>query len=230
MASTKSLLDSSIGKKLVMALTGLFLCIFLVGHLAGNLQLIIGDQQAAQEQFNAYAKFMTSNPLVKILSYLTYASILFHAFRGLMLVRQNKLARPITYNASPKSKTSHWTSRSMGVLGTLILVFIIIHMNDFWKEMHFEMQPTYKLSSGEMVKDLYSEVIEAFESPMYVLFYVLAMAAVGFHLWHGVKSAFQTLGLGQKKYVATIEKVSYGFALVIPFLFAIIPVIIYLKH
>lgn len=223
------LFDSSIGRKVTMALSGLFLCLFLVGHLVGNLQLLIPDQAAAQEQFNFYAKFMTTNPAVKILSYLTYFSILYHAFKGLMLTIQNRKARPVDYAVKKRAANSHWTSRSMGVLGTLILVFIIVHMGDFWREMHFEMQPSYQLKNGEMVKDLYSEVIEAFQNPLYVLLYVASMFAVGFHLWHGFKSAFQSLGLGQPTLAALIQKLGYGFAIIVPLLFAIIPIFILVK-
>ena len=118
------LLKSSIAKKYWMALTGLFLCLFLAGHLAGNLQLIFGDAL----QFNQYALFMTSNPAVKLLSYLTYFSILFHAVDGIMLTIQNKNARPVGYAMNNPSKNSTMASRNMAVLGTLILVFIVTHM------------------------------------------------------------------------------------------------------
>ena len=97
-----ALLKSSIAKKYWMALTGLFLCLFLAGHLAGNLQLIFGDAL----QFNQYALFMTTNPAVKLLSYLTYFSILFHAVDGIMLTIQNKKARPIAYAKSNPAANS----------------------------------------------------------------------------------------------------------------------------
>src|SRR5690606_1895556 len=101
--------------------TGLFLCVFLIGHLAGNLQLIFGDAL----QFNQYALFMTSNPAVKILSYLTYISIVFHAVDGILLTIQNRKARPIGYAKENAAANSPWASRNMAVLGTLILVFIV---------------------------------------------------------------------------------------------------------
>ena len=132
-----ALLKSSIGKKYWMALTGLFLCLFLVGHLAGNLQLIFGTDL----QFNQYAYFMTSNPAVKILSYLTYFSILFHAVDGIMLTIQNKKARPIGYVKNNAAANSTWQSRNMAVLGTLLLVFIATHMINFWAKMHFSHMP-----------------------------------------------------------------------------------------
>lgn len=129
-----ALLKSSITKKYWMALTGLFLCLFLAGHLAGNLQLIFGTSK----DFNEYALFMTTNPAVKILSYLTYASILFHAIDGFLLTIQNKKARPVGYAKTNASANSSFSSRNMAVLGTIILVFIATHMVNFWAKMHFD--------------------------------------------------------------------------------------------
>jgi succinate dehydrogenase / fumarate reductase cytochrome b subunit len=128
-----ALLKSSIVKKYWMALTGLFLCLFLAGHLAGNLQLIFGTAK----QFNEYALFMTTNPAVKLLSYLTYISILFHAIDGIALTIQNKKARPVAY-AKTDGSSSSFASRNMAVLGTIILVFIATHMVNFWAKMHFD--------------------------------------------------------------------------------------------
>jgi succinate dehydrogenase / fumarate reductase cytochrome b subunit len=121
-------------KKYWMALTGLFLCLFLAGHLAGNLQLIFSDAS----HFNQYALFMTTNPAVKLLSYLTYISILFHAVDGIMLTIQNKKARPIAYAKSNPSANSSFSSRNMALLGSAILIFIVTHMVNFWAVMHFD--------------------------------------------------------------------------------------------
>jgi succinate dehydrogenase / fumarate reductase cytochrome b subunit len=220
--ANSALLKSSLAKKYWMAFTGLFLCLFLMGHLAGNLQLLL-DPVTAREKFNAYALFMTTNPLVKILSYVTYLSILFHAIDGIMLTIQNNKARPHKYAYSDPSKSSVWSSRYMGVLGTLILVFIVVHMNDFWREMHWELTPTYRLQDGTMVKDLYIEVKEAFENLWYVLLYVGCMIPVGLHLSHGFSSAFQSLGLNHSKYNTAIKLAGTGFSIIVPALFAIIP-------
>lgn len=129
-----ALLKSSIAKKYWMALTGLFLCLFLAGHLAGNLQLIFSDAL----HFNQYALFMTTNPAVKLLSYLTYISILFHAVDGILLTYQNIKARPIGYAKTNPRANSSFSSRNMALLGTLILVFIVTHMTNFWAKMHFD--------------------------------------------------------------------------------------------
>ena len=138
-----AILKSSIAKKYWMALTGLFLCTFLIGHLLGNLQILYADAH----QFNSYALFMTSNPAVKALSYITYLSILFHAIDGAILAYQNAKARPVGYVKNNPSKNSMWSSRNMGVLGTLILVFIVTHMMSFWAVMHFDSKmPLEKMS------------------------------------------------------------------------------------
>lgn len=212
------LLSSTLGRKLIMALTGLFLISFLVIHLIGNLQLLHDDGGRA---FNLYAKFMTSNPVIKTVSYLLYTSILVHALWALLLTRQNKIARGVGYAVSNKS--SAWTSRNMGILGTIILIFIVIHMKDFWAQMHWGGIKT-QMYDGAEVKDLYAVVALAFSEAWYVALYTLCMVALAFHLWHGFSSAFQTLGLNHLKYNAVIEFVGRVIAIIIPAAFAWIPI------
>ncbi len=130
--SKSAILSSSIAKKYWMALTGLFLCLFLIGHLIGNLQLILKNEEEGKLAFNQYAYFMAHNPMIKILSYLTYLSILFHAVDGILLALQNKKARPISYTYSNPSSNTSFMARKMAVLGTVILLFIVIHMANFW--------------------------------------------------------------------------------------------------
>ena len=133
--SKSAFIKSSIAKKYWMALTGLFLCLFLVGHLIGNLQLIIKTGEEGRRAFNEYAYFMTHNPAIMVLSYLTYFSILFHAIDGIALFIQNKKARPVSYAYTKPSANSSLASRSMALLGTLVLVFIATHMSNFWWKM-----------------------------------------------------------------------------------------------
>ena len=208
-----------------MALTGLFLCSFLLIHLIGNLQLLDLSPEGGV-QFNEYAEFMTTFPPIKMVSYLLYASILFHAFDGLYLAFQNKKARPVTYAYNKPNKNSKWYARQMAVLGTLLLVFIVIHMKSFWFEMHFGQMGV----DSEGRKNLAEVTIEAFDQWWYVLFYVFSMAVLGFHLLHGFKSGFQTLGLNHAKYNKIINTVSYVFGVFIPVLFALIPVWVYLHR
>ena len=214
--------SGSIGRKLLMALTGLFLCTFLVIHLIGNLQLLKTD---GGEAFNHYAKFMTSNPLIKTVSYLLYTSILAHVVFAILLTIGNRKARPQGY--AVVNNQSSWPSRNMGILGTIVLAFIVFHMKDFWAEYHFEDLPMYTLQDGTIVKDLYLEVMNAFKSGIYVALYVVCMGAIGFHLWHGFESAFQTLGLNHKKYTPFVKTTGKAFSVLISIGFAIIPLTVY---
>jgi succinate dehydrogenase / fumarate reductase cytochrome b subunit len=269
-----ALMKSSLAKKYWMALTGLFLCLFLSGHLAGNLQLLVPDNAL---NFNKYALFMTSNPAVKLLSYLTYISILFHAIDGIFLAIQNRAARPIGYAKNNPSANSPWASRNMAVLGTVILIFIVTHMVSFWARMHFDekmplqtktitaqgqSQEFYLTTDGgylpktqvdqkmivikdrtdfydaganvkikEGYKDLYKITIEFFKQPqfglLYTLLYVLSMIVLSFHLLHGFSSAFQTMGLNHPTYTPMIKAFGKWFAIIVPLLFAIIPLYIH---
>lgn len=229
--SKSVLLTSSLAKKYWMALTGLFLCLFLVGHLVGNLQLLMPFGKEAAMQFNAYAKFMTSNPLIKIMSYLTYFSILFHAIDGFLLVAQNRKARPVKYQMYDPSKNSKPSSRYMAILGTIILIFIVTHMVNFWARMHFSDMPVMIDDNGEKMNDLYGVVLAFFRHPDYgmvaAILYAVSMAFLAFHLSHGFQSAFQSLGVNHRKYTPLIKKAGMAFSILVPLLFAIIPIYIH---
>ena len=151
--SKSVLLKSSLAKKYCMAATGLFLCLFLVGHLLGNLQLFAGGEEG-RRAFNEYAYFMAHNPAIKIMSYITYISILFHAIDGILLTIENKKARPIGYAHSNPGANSSWASRNMALLGSLILIFIVTHMAHFW----------YKAKIGDQML-LHKVTIQAPNSP-----------------------------------------------------------------
>ena len=168
MSRPSGLIKSSLAKKYWMAATGLFLCLFLVGHLAGNLQLLISDVAVAKDQFNLYAKFMTTNPVVKILSYVTYISIIFHIIDGIVLTINNRKARKTAYAYNKPSANSSWNSRFMGFLGTMILIFLVLHLNAFWAKMHWGPIDTYMLE-GESIKDLYTLTISSFQDGTIVL-------------------------------------------------------------
>ena len=217
------LLTSTLGRKLLMALTGLFLILFLVVHLIGNLQLLKDDNG---EAFNVYAKFMTSNPVIKTISYVNYACFIIHALWALFLTIGNRRARGTQSYAVIKN-SSPWTSRSMGILGTLILIFLVIHLKTFWYEMHWGGIPTVNYD-GEEVKDLYATVAMAYSSLWYVVLYVFSMLILAFHLWHGFVSSFQTLGLNHPKYNPLIAFVGKAFAIIVPALFALIPIWMFL--
>ena len=124
-----------------MALTGLFLCTFLVGHLLGNLQLILKTGEEGRRAFNEYAYFMGHNPFIELLSYVTYAAVLIHVIDGFALTIQNRKARPVRYAHNKPGANSSSASRSMAILGTLILVFLATHMANFWWKMKFSSDP-----------------------------------------------------------------------------------------
>lgn len=217
--------DSGIGKKLIMSLTGIFLILFLIIHLAGNLQLLKND---GGEAFNVYAYFMTHNPLIKFVSYGLYFFILLHALAGLWIAFQNRTAKGTKYAVSHNHNTS-WAANNMALLGTLILAFICIHMGDFWFKMKFTDQLNMVNYEGHpvAVKDLYERVATAFSVPWLVIVYVLGMIVLGFHLWHGFQSAFQTLGLNHAKYTPLVKSIGKLYSVLIPAAYAVIPLYYY---
>ena len=227
-----ALLKSSLAKKYWMAFTGLFLCLFLVGHLAGNLQLL-STGPLARDQFNEYALFMTTNPVVRILSIVTFISILFHVVDGILLTINNRRARPQGYVSFKPGTNTKWSSRNMGLLGTVILVFIVIHLINFWGEMKFGGldDTVYVTESGAEVKDLYTLTIRTFQDEemglVWALIYLVSMIAIGFHLYHGFGSGFQSLGINHPKYNTFIRRVGVAFAILVPLAFAVIPFYIY---
>jgi len=218
------LFSSSLGRKLMMALTGLFLIAFLTVHLIGNLQLLKDDGGKA---FNIYAEFMSTNPVIQTISKGNFAFILIHIVWAIILTRKNKIARPQGY-AVTSSKSSIWSSRNMGILGTIILVFLVVHLKHFWAEMHYGGIPTVNYE-GKDVRDIYTIVAYWFTVDWYVALYVFCMVGVTFHLWHGFTSAFQTLGINHMKYNPVINFVGKAFAVVVPALFAWIPISMFFK-
>lgn len=216
--------SSTIGRKLLMALTGLFLILFLVIHLIGNLQLLKDDGGRA---FNIYARFMTTNPLIKIISYVNYATILIHVIWAILLSAKNRAARG-SRGYAVSDNASHWTSRNMGILGTFILIFLIVHLRGFWYEMHWGGIDTADYD-GESYKDLFTVVDKAYSQLWYVGIYVFSMLMLAFHLYHGFGSAFQTLGLNHVKYNPVIRFIGIAFAIIVPALFALIPIAMYLN-
>jgi succinate dehydrogenase / fumarate reductase cytochrome b subunit len=205
-----------------MALTGLFLILFLAVHLIGNLQLLKND---AGHAFNVYAQFMTSNPLIKTVGYLNYLFIVVHVIWAILLTIHNRKARGEQGYAIGNASAT-WSSRNMGILGTFILIFLVFHLQGFWWRMHNG--PINLMNyDGVQVKNLYEVVDTAYTLWWYVIIYVVSMAILAFHLWHGFASAFQTLGLNHSKYNPLINFAGKAFAIIVPILFAIIPIFMY---
>jgi succinate dehydrogenase / fumarate reductase cytochrome b subunit len=217
-------LTSTIGQKVVVALTGLFLCTFLVVHMVGNLQLIWGTQDA----FNEYTYVMTHNKVIKLLSYVTYASILLHAVMAIAVNRYNLGARPQRYVVSAERSNSSWASRNMVFLGVVLLVYIIVHLGNFWWVLKFGEVPVYDTPNHKGLKDLYTVVVASFQKEWLVALYVAGMAALSFHMLHGFQSGFQTIGANHPKYTPLIRNLgTLVFAILIPLGFAAVPVAVY---
>ena len=212
-------------KKLLMALTGLFLAFFLIIHLLGNLQLLL-PEAVGHTQFNAYSHFLSGNMLIKMVSYVLYFSILYHAFDAALITYDNWKANDKSYKKDKRAEVSGWISRNMGILGSLILIFLVIHFRDYWYVYKFGSLPL----DAEGNKDLYILVVDSFKELWYVILYVIAILALGLHLIHGVSSAFRTLGLYHEKYILWMKYVGYLFSIFITLGFVIIPIIIYLNQ
>lgn len=212
-------------KKILMALTGLFLAFFLIIHLLGNLQLLLPEEEA-HISFNAYSHFLSSLLPIKIVSYVLYASILYHVFDAAWITFNNWRASDKSYNTDNRAEVSSWISRNMGILGSIILIFLVIHFKDYWFVYKFGSLPT----DADGNKDLYIIVVESFKVWYYVAGYVVAILALGLHLIHGVSSAFRTFGVYHAKYIKWIKYIGHSFSVAITIGFVIIPIFIYIKQ
>ena len=217
MGTNAGLFSSSLGKKYLMAITGLFLCSFLIIHFLGNIALFTNPVQ-----FNEYTRFMSSNPIIRVMEIVLVLGFLTHIIDALILTRANKKAQPVKY-AMNKNKSS-WYSRNMGLTGTIILVFLILHLQSFWYEYKFgEVLMTID-SNGDEIKDMFTIVKTAFSEWWYSAIYILAMILLGSHLNHGFQSAFQSVGLRHKKYTPTIKMLGVGFSISITIGFISFPI------
>lgn len=220
--------NTSIGKKLLVGATGFFLCSFVIVHLAGNISLLKEDNG---EAFNTYAAFMGHNGLIQFIAWGLKIVILLHAFIAIQLTIRNRGARPVKYAVKPGNKTSSWFSRQMAIMGSILFIFIVIHLSQFWWAMHFGDIGKVSYGSVEEVGNLYEVVYFGFSQLWIVVLYVIGMIALSFHLIHGFKSACQTFGLNHKKYNGILNFIGvYFFGILIPVGFAVIPVVIFLKQ
>ncbi|WP_310391335.1 succinate dehydrogenase cytochrome b subunit [Hymenobacter sp.] len=222
-------LSSSIGRKISMSLTGLFLCSFLLVHVSINLMMLVPD---GGNMFNIWAEFMATNPVIRSLEVVLMLGLLAHAYQGLSLAVTNRKARgTVAYVVNHAEQNSRWASRNMALLGTLLLLFLGVHLMNFWMRSRFELMgglaEVHILHVDHPVKDLYSLGAASFKIPWYVALYVLAQVALGYHLWHGFRSSVQSLGLNHRKYNPVLYGTGYVFSVVVPLLFALIPLVIF---
>jgi succinate dehydrogenase / fumarate reductase cytochrome b subunit len=215
-------LTSSLGRKLIMSLTGLFLCIFLIVHMIGNLKLFADSDG---HKFNEYAEFMAHNPLIKTVSYGLYFFILLHAVQGILIALSNKSAvgsGKRYYGKEISPTEAKVASRNMIALGILILAFLLLHMGQFWLKA--------KIIGLPEGTTLFDEVKLAFAQEWVVITYLLGLVALSLHLIHGFQSAFQTMGINHKKYSPLIKTIGWLYAILVPLGFASMPIYFYIMH
>lgn len=213
----KQFFSASIGKKFTVALTGIFLILFLIVHAGVNATIFISE-----ETFNSIAHFMSHNYILRFLEVGLFVGIFLHIIQALIVWRQNATARPVGYHVSKANKNSTWYSRSMGLLGTLVLLFLIIHISHF-----FIGTKVALYVEDDAPHNLYQEMNTVFSNGWVVVFYMFGLVALFWHLMHGFQSAFQTLGLNHKRYTPLIKCAGLVYTFVIILLFASMPLAFY---
>ncbi|RYG04731.1 MAG: succinate dehydrogenase [Chitinophagaceae bacterium] len=222
---------SSIGKKYVMGTTGLFLISFLVIHVGLNATIWANDQG---EMFNKGAHFMGTMIVIRLMEIVLFAGIILHTVQGLSFTSQNQSKRKIGYAVPMGSKGSHWYRKSMGLLGTLILLFLIMHIYHFWTPSRLGgIGGVHELSTVEYngieYHNLYAEMLKVFQDNiLVVVIYVLGCISLAYHLAHGFQSAFKTMGVYNGKYLSLLNNIGLGFSVIVSGAFAMMPVSMYL--
>ena len=200
-------ITSSIGKKILMALSGFFLMFFLLQHLIINFMSVI-----SADLFNETSEFMGTNPLVQYLMQpILFFGIIYHLVMGMRLDLQNRKARTSKYVMNKPGENSSWMSRNMIITGITILLFIALHMVDFF----FPTIKAHYITHEHL--DSFQMVAAKFTNPVYFGIYTLAFIALALHLLHGFQSSFQSVGFNNKKYTPTLNKLGNAYAILIPF-------------
>jgi succinate dehydrogenase / fumarate reductase cytochrome b subunit len=221
----KQVFTSSIGQKITMALTGIFLILFLVVHAGVNALVWAND---GGEMFNRAANFLGANVVPRILEVGLFLFFILHIVQGYVLEAENRTRRSVDYAIDYGNRGSRWYSRSMGLLGTLILLFLIIHLVDFWIPSRFGTMPEATINEGtKHVHNLYVLMQVRFQELWVVIIYVLGCISLAYHLLHGFYSAFKTIGVYNKRYLILVRWTGYLFAIVVSFVFAMMPISFY---
>ncbi|RCT53516.1 succinate dehydrogenase cytochrome b subunit [Winogradskyella sp. KYW1333] len=225
------ILNSSIGRKFAMALSALFLMIFLVMHVSINFTSVFSE-----ELFNEMSHFMGTNPLVQgLMQPILIIGVIFHFVMGIILEAKNKSSRSIKYASNTASDNSTWVSRNMLLTGVVVLAFLGLHMYDFWvhemtvKYVEGDMSGLIDPNNAESGFRYYEELREKFVSPVRVGIYVVAFVLLALHLLHGFNSAFQSIG-ANNKYVRSLNGFSKVYSIGIPALFIFIAVYHHFTH
>ena len=221
--SKSGLFKSSIGRKLAMALSALFLMVFLLQHLVINITAVISP-----DTFNELSHFMGTNPLVQFFAQpILIFAVVFHFIMGFVLEIRNRAARPVSYNKFNGAANSTWMSRNMIISGLVILAFIALHFVDFWfPEINtkYILGDTTGLHHGEY--RYYPELLAKFANPARVVVYVIAFVLLALHLMHGFGSAFQSMGQNNK-YIDGLKKFGVIYSIAVPLGFILIAISLY---
>jgi succinate dehydrogenase / fumarate reductase, cytochrome b subunit len=217
-------LTSAVGKKLVMGLTGLFLISFLVVHVGVNACIWAND---GGEMFNKAAHFMGATVVIRILEVGLFVGIFLHIIQGYVLTANNQSKRKTGYAVPMGNQGSKWYSRSMGLLGTILLLFFILHWWHFWIPSRFT-GVVQKIVDGNEMHDMYTLMKITFSELWVVVVYVIACFSLFWHLLHGFQSSFRTMGLSNHRHVAIVQALGVGFSVIVPLAFAMMPVSMYL--
>jgi succinate dehydrogenase / fumarate reductase cytochrome b subunit len=216
----KEFFSSSIGRKFIMAITGLFFVLFIIEHMVGNLLLILPDDG---ETYNVYSHFMVNFWPIKIVEVVLFASIIFHVIYALVITIRNRQSRPVGYKMNSAHDNSSWVSRNMGFLGVILFIFLVIHLSGFFASARITHDVPSVTIDGTEMHDMYTLVKAKFEIWWFDVIYLLGFAALAGHLWHGFQSGFRTLGLRHPKYIPLFKGLGFFIAIVIPLGFAIVP-------
>jgi succinate dehydrogenase / fumarate reductase cytochrome b subunit len=220
--------SSSLGKKLIMSISGLFLMLFLMVHLGTNLLLLIGDG----ELYNKAAHALATTTVLKIVEYLLAFGFVFHILYASIITLKNRKARPVPYAYSASNNLTTWSSRNMYILGFTIFAFLGVHLINFFLKIRFGSVPYISYDNGiTQMHNSYALVSEFFiEYWWYNLIYIVSAILLGLHLSHGFWSAFQTIGFNNSKWIKRLEVVSYIYAVVVAAGFTIIPLYFWFIH
>ena len=217
-----ALLKSSIAKKVAMALSGLFLILFLAQHFFINSTSVFSP-----DTFNSISHFMGNNPLVQfVIQPILILGVVFHFVMGIVLEIKNNSARPISYAKNNGAANSTWASRNMIITGLVVLAFIVLHFYDFWvPEMVYKYVEVNPLDENRY----FAELTHKFVSPVRTAIYCVSFVLLSLHLWHGFNSSFQSVGFNNK-YSKSLHTLGYAFAIVVPFGFIFIALFHYFNH
>lgn len=219
---------SSVGKKIVMSLTGLFLISFLIIHVGINACIFndLYDPNDNGDMFNRAAHFMASSMLVRTMEYGLFLGFIVHIIQGYVLEAKNLSRRGQGYKVTLGNRGSKWYSRTMGLLGTLLLLFLIMHIAHFWVPSRITGLPEVE---GKNYHNMFIVMVDVFQNPVVVILYVLGCISLAYHLLHGFQSAFRTLGLHNTRYIGMVKGIGAAFSIIVPLVFALMPIAIYLN-